>query len=108
MTLTRQVDRWLLVTAYLLLFGFVAWMSWDLDRRAQQTQDAVCDTAYVQISSAIGIQSAVLSIVDLDSLEQDQRDSLLELTLEEVSLVDTLNELCGEPPEELTSLSEGD
>ena len=101
----RRIDRWLLVVAYVALFGFVAWMSYDLDRRAQQTQEAVCEAAYIQVFSAITTQGAVTGIADEESLSEKEQNDLLDLTLAEFTLLDTLKELCGEPPPELT---EGD
>ena len=100
----RRIDRWLLVVAYVALFGFVAWMSYDLDRRAQQTQEAVCEAAYIQVFSAITTQGAVTAIADEESLSEKEQNDLLDLTLAEFALLDPLKELCGEPPSDITDL----
>lgn len=48
-------DRILLGLAYVLLVGVVVWMSWDLDRRAQQTQEVVCVAAFANASVLLNI-----------------------------------------------------
>ena len=62
----RRSDRWLILTAYLLLVGIVAFGAWWLQDEAERAQRQRCEVANLEFG---------LLAVELFALPQEVRDS---------------------------------
>ena len=87
----RRIDRWLLVVAYVALFGFVAWMSYDLDRKLSQTQTVLekeaavaCILGQAELVTANGVVNDFIGTLP----EEDQQVVTLQWTESVLTILD--------------------
>ena len=79
----RRSDRWLILTAYLLLVGIVAFGAWWLQDEAERAQRQRCEVANLEFG---------LLAVELLALPQEKRSEALEKLMSDAA--DITVEIC--------------